>query len=306
VQFLAARWWSCVRSPHETPCGVGVEVCPDVGPGAAPEEQNERAKRTKSSVSPLTSVEYRAGEADMTEDLAVTKTILILESDELACRFIHFMLQREGFRVLRTAVHRREQPVMPAEMPDLVVLDLTSREAAGAALCRELRSWYSDPILALSSRSEEHFVIEILDAGADTYVNIPFKAGELMARVRALLRSNSDKPRSQDVIRSGEIEIDLTQRRLVVAGNTVRLTRTEFNILACLARSHDRPVSTEFILETVWGPMRGDFTQSLRVHIGHIRRKIEPDPERPRYLFTHRGGRYRLTGTVNKSKAQGR
>ena len=240
----------------------------------------------------------------MTEDFAVTKTILILESDELACRFIHFMLQREGFRVLRAADLSHGLPVIQAEAPHLVMLDLTSREAQGTTLCRELRNWYSGALLALSGRSEEQLVIDVLDAGADTYVNIPFKAGELLARVRALLRSHFVKPQSRDVIRSGELEIDLTQRRLFVVGKAVRLTRTEFNILAYLARNHDRPVSTEAILDTVWGPLRGDFTQSLRVHIGHIRRKIESDPTRPRYLVTHRGGCYRLTGTVKKSKAQ--
>ncbi len=246
------------------------------------------------------------GKADMTEDLAAIKTIMILESDELACRFIHFMLQREGFRVQRAASLQDAEPLMYAETPQLVMLDLTGREAGGTAMCRELRNSYDGPILALSGGSHEQLVIDVLDAGADTYVNIPFKAGELLARIRALLRSRAAKPQRPDVIRSGEIEIDLTQRRLLVAGKAVRLTRTEFNIVSFLARNHDRPVSTEAILETVWGPTRGDFTQSLRVHIGHIRRKIEPDPAQPRYLLTQRGGRYRLSGTGKKLKAQGR
>jgi len=244
-------------------------------------------------------------EADMTEDLAAMKTILILESDELACRFLHFLLQKQGYRVLRAADLRRALPVMQAEAPQLVIVDLTSREERGAALCRDLRNSYAEPVLALSSRPEEQLAIDVLDAGADTYVNMPFKPGELLARIRALLRSRS-KPQSQDLIRIGDLELDLTQRRVLVAGRAVRLTRTEFNVLSFLARNHDRAISTQEILETVWGPVRGDYTQSLRVHIGHIRRKIEPDASRPRYLVTHRGGRYRLSGTGGKFKVQGR
>jgi two-component system KDP operon response regulator KdpE len=244
-------------------------------------------------------------EADRTEEPAV-KRILILESDELACRFLHFLLQKQGFRVLRAADPRRALPVLQPEGPEMVILDLTSREAGGAALCRELRASYSGPVLTLSSRPEERLAIDVLDAGADTYVTLPFKAGELLARIRALLRARSAKPRSSDAIRIGELEIDLTQRRVTVAGRVVRLTRTEFNILAFLARNHDRAVSTEAILETVWGPVRGDYTQSLRVHIGHIRRKIEPDPEGPHYLFTQRGGLYRLSATGKRYKVQGR
>jgi two-component system KDP operon response regulator KdpE len=243
----------------------------------------------------------------MTEELPAMKTILILESDELACRFIHFMLHKEGYRGLRAPDVSRALPVIQAEAPHLVIVDLTSREGEGAALCRDLRNSYNGPLLALSGRSEEQLAIDVLDAGADTYVNMPFKPGELLARIRALLRGlPAAKPLSPDVIRSGELEIDLTQRRVFIAGKGVRLTRTEFNILAFLARNYDRPVSTQAILETVWGPVRGNYTQSLRVHIGHIRRKIEPDASKPRYLITHRGGRYRLTGTGKRFKVQGR
>jgi two-component system KDP operon response regulator KdpE len=245
-------------------------------------------------------------EADMSEGLAKMKTILILESDELACRFIHFMLQKEGFHVLRAAGVRREPPLTHSGTPDLVILDLTAREGEGPALCRELRDWYRGLVLALSGRLDEQIAIDVLDAGADTYVNVPFKPGELLARIRALLRWGAARPQPQDVIRSGDLEIDLTQRRVFVAGQAARLTRTEFNILAFLARTLDRPVSTQAILETVWGPAHGDYTQSLRVHIGHIRRKIEPDPSRPRYLITHRGGNYRLSSSGKKYKVQGR
>lgn len=245
-------------------------------------------------------------QADMTDDLAEMNTILILESDKLACRFIHFMLQKEGFRVLRAPDVHGALPLIQAEAPHLVIVDLTSRETQGSTMCRELRSWYSQPVLVLSTRLEEQLAIDVLDAGADIYVNMPFKPAELLARIRALLRSPSPKPQILDVIRSGDLEIDFTQRRVFISGKGVRLTRTEFLILAFLARNHDHPVSIQAILEAVWGPVRGDYMQSLRVHIGHIRRKIEPDPSQPTYLLTRRGGRYQLSTTGRKFKVQGR
>ena len=231
----------------------------------------------------------------MTQDSPRMKTVLIIESEQ-ASTFMQFLLRKENFRVSTAGDVRRALPVIQAEAPDLVVLDLTSRRSTASIQCRELRNWSSAAILAVSNLPEERLIIEVLDAGADGFISLPVKPGELLARIRALLRWHANPRQSQDIIRSGDLEIDLTQRRICIGGKTVRLTRTEFNIVAFLARNHDHAVSTETILETVWGPMRGDYTQSLRVHIGHIRRKIEPDPSRPQYLITHRGGRYRLRG----------
>jgi DNA-binding response OmpR family regulator len=241
----------------------------------------------------------------MNQDQTPLKTVLIIESDELASSLLQFVLQKENFRVLSEPDARRALPVVQAESPDLVVVDLSARQSSGARICRELRNWLSAPLLAVCEQPAEHLIVEVLDAGADGFVTLPLKPGEMLARIRALLRWRASQPQSQDVIRSGELKIDLTQRRVFVNGKAVRLTRTEFNVLAFLARNHSRAVSMETILENVWGPMRGDYTQSLRVHIGHIRRKIEPDPTNPRYLVTHRGGSYRLSGVVkNISEAE--
>jgi two-component system KDP operon response regulator KdpE len=240
----------------------------------------------------------------MTQDQTQVKTVLIIESDEQASNLLQFVLQKENFRVLAEADGRRALPVIQAESPDLLVVDLSSRRSSGPRLCRELRNWSPAPILAVCRHPEEQLIVEALDAGADGFVSLPLKPAEMVARIRALLRWRATQPQNQDVIRSGELKIDLTQRRVFVNGKAVRLTRTEFNILAFLARNHARPVSTDTILENVWGPMRGDYTQSLRVHIGHIRRKIEPDPSNPRYLITHRGGSYRLSGVVKNSESK--
>jgi two-component system KDP operon response regulator KdpE len=239
----------------------------------------------------------------MSQDLTSMKTVLIIESQQQASRFLRSLLQ-ESFRVLTAGDVRRALPVIQEESPDLIVVNLTSLGSSGPTFCRELRNWSSAPILAISNLPEERLIIEALDAGADGFVTLPLKPGELMARVRALLRWRGSRPQIHDIIRSGDLEIDLPQRRVLVAGKAVRLTRTEFNILAFLARNHERAVPTETILVNVWGPLRGNYTQSLRVHIGHIRRKIEPDPLHPRYLITHRGGRYRLSGVAKQSEGE--
>ena len=185
------------------------------------------------------------------------KTALIIESDSATCRFVQFLLHREGFRVLTAESLRQALPVVQTESPDLVVLDLVSREARAAALCRELRNWYREPVVALTSSRDEQLVVDVLDAGADAYEMVPFKPAVLLARVRALLRARSTRPQTQDIISSGELEIDLMQRRVFVAGKPVRLTRTELKILAFLARNQNRAVSSEAILEKVWGPYKG-------------------------------------------------
>jgi two-component system KDP operon response regulator KdpE len=240
----------------------------------------------------------------MTQDLSLTRTILIVESDKATCGFIQFLLQRENYRVLTATDLRRVLPLVRSEAPDLVILDLTARKEGELEICRELRTWYSETILVFCGRREEQFLIDLLDAGADAYVTPPFEPDVLLARIRALLRGQPAKSPDESVIRSGDLEIDLTRRRVIVMGRPAKLTRTEFNILSYLARHQDRPVTTQMILENVWGPVRGDYTQSLRVHIGHIRRKIEPDPSQPRYLLTERGGSYRLSALARRRAAR--
>jgi two-component system KDP operon response regulator KdpE len=239
---------------------------------------------------------------DMTEDLSQARTVLLVESDAKICRFILFILRKERYRVLTARDLRRVAPLIRAETPDLVILDLIPRDTGQLEICQELRASCDDPILVLTSNHEEQFLIDLLDNGADAYAIPPFNPEVLLARIRALLRHSAASDHS--VIRSGDLELDLTRRRAALRDRPIRLTRKEFNILCYLARNGDRAVSTGMILENVWGPAPGDYTQSLRVHIGRIRRKIETDPSRPRYLVTERGGHYRLYGRPKRPKAR--
>jgi two-component system KDP operon response regulator KdpE len=178
--------------------------------------------------------------------------------------------------------------------PHLIILDLSLPIISGLDACGQLRSWYQAPILVLSAHNHEHLIVKALDLGADDYLTKPFRPGELLARIRALLRRASKQPAGKSTLRAGNLKLDLARRRVFRSKEEITLTRTEFDILAYLARHLDRVVNTEMILQEVWGRHHGQYEQTLRVHIGHIRKKIEPDPSKPRYVVTEPGVGYRL------------
>jgi two-component system KDP operon response regulator KdpE len=178
--------------------------------------------------------------------------------------------------------------------PDLVILDLAMPDMSGLEVCKELRSWYTGPILVLSVRAGDADKITALDLGADDYLTKPFSAGELLARVRALLRRTAGQIVPQAVISAGELEIDIPHRRVTISGTDVELTKTEFEILAYLAKNANCVVTSRMILETVWGPEYGEDTQTLRVHISHLRKKVEPHPSVPKYILTEPGVGFRF------------
>lgn len=183
--------------------------------------------------------------------------------------------------------------------PDVVVLDLTLPDMSGFDVARELRLWYSGPILVLSVRGSEADKITALDLGADDYLTKPFSAGELTARLRALLRRTSASDASVSEIVAGDLEVDLARRTVLVRGEQVRLTRTEFDILALLARNADRVVTSRMLLEQVWGPEYVGDTQTLRTHISHLRGKIERPGDVPRHILTEPGVGFRFVSDVD-------
>jgi len=161
----------------------------------------------------------------------------------------------------------------------------------GAEVCRHLRGWTQAPILVLSVRSGSADKISTLDLGADDYMTKPFVAGELLARVRALLR-RPQAPSAPESIRVDALEIDLRRRRVVSSGEEVHLTKTEFDILAFLARNADRVITSNSLMEHIWGSDFEGNVHSLRVHVGNLRKKIEPVPSVPRYVITEPGVGY--------------
>ncbi len=177
--------------------------------------------------------------------------------------------------------------------PDAVILDLGLPGISGIDVIRSLRTWTTVPIIVLSARDGERDKIEALDAGADDYVAKPFGMGELLARLRAALRRVAPVT-EHPVIITPDLTIDLAARRITTATGEPRLTPTEWDLVEVLVRQRGRLVTSRHLLQQVWGPQYGDETNYLRVHMAHIRRKLEPVPGMPRYFHTEPGMGYRF------------
>jgi two-component system KDP operon response regulator KdpE len=172
------------------------------------------------------------------------------------------------------------------ETVDLLLLDLNMPGIGGLEACRAIRETSDLPIIVLSVRNTERDKVQALDAGADDYVTKPFGIQELLARIRAALRRVPSSDPERRIFSSGELEIDFEARRASVNGNTVRLTPKEFDLLKFLVDHPNKPIPHRKLLQTVWGPDYGDEVEYLRVFINQLRKKIEPEPSKPRYLLT--------------------
>lgn len=223
--------------------------------------------------------------------------ILVIDDEEQIRRALKSILGARHYEVILAKDAEEGLDLAIDHSPDLIILDLAMPGMSGLEACRELRTWYNGPILVLSVRAGDTDKINALDLGADDYLTKPFSAGELLARIRALLRRASGQAAAPPVIYAGEIEIDIARRRVTRAGVEVEMTKTEFEILAFLAQNDNRVVTSKMILEHVWGPEYGEDTQTLRVHISHLRKKIEPHPTVPRYILTEPGVGFRFCTT---------
>jgi two-component system, OmpR family, KDP operon response regulator KdpE len=173
-----------------------------------------------------------------------------------------------------------------------MVLDLVLPDGSGVEVCTDVRRWTDLPIVVLSAVGDETEKVKALDAGADDYVTKPFGTDELLARLRAVMRRHADG--AEPTLRIGELELDRASRLVRRGGDEIHLTPIEFDLLGALAEHPGRLVTHRQLLHTVWGPGYEEETHYLRVHVAHIRAKIEPDPSRPRYLITDPGVGYRL------------
>jgi two-component system KDP operon response regulator KdpE len=181
--------------------------------------------------------------------------------------------------------------------PSLVVLNLGRPDRDGIGVCRAIHTASTSPILVVSTRKDEESLVAMLDSGADDYVEAPVRPDELRARVRALLRrSNAPDPVNRALIVGG-LEIDVARRRVGRGGVRIPLTRTEFDILLVLAMHRDQILTQEAILRSVWGPYHGEYVQTLRVHIGHIRQKLEYVPSHPEFIKTEPSVGYWLSSS---------
>jgi two-component system, OmpR family, KDP operon response regulator KdpE len=179
--------------------------------------------------------------------------------------------------------------------PDVVILDLGLPDDDGLRVLERVREWSQVPVLVLSVRSADEDKIALLDRGADDYLTKPFSMGELLARLRVLLR-HANPAQEQALFRAGDLEVDLSRRLVRVQGQPVRLTVTEYALLRLLVRHAGRVLTHRQMLREVWGPIYEDETQYLRVYVAQLRRKLEADPASPRLIVTEPGVGYRLAG----------
>ncbi len=220
--------------------------------------------------------------------------ILVVDDEEQIRRALRSILSTRGYTLDLAATAHEALMKAIDDPPDLVVLDLALPDRSGIEVCRELRTWMTSPILILSVRSAEADKIQALDEGADDYLTKPFSAGELLARIRALLRRAAALTSPPPVVDAGELQIDIARRRVSLRGEEIGLTPTEFDILAFLARNANLVVTQKMVLEHVWGPEWAEDAQTLRVHVSHLRKKIEPSLGGPRYIITEPGVGFRF------------
>ena len=221
--------------------------------------------------------------------------ILVVDDEEQIRRALKSILSSRHYEVELACNGEQAIDLAIDNTPDLIVLDLTMPGLSGMEVCRELRTWYTGPILILSVRGSDADKIAALDTGADDYLTKPFSAGELLARIRALLRRADQQVTPIPVITAGGLEIDIARRTVKRGETEICLTRIEFDILAYLAQNADCVVTSRMILERVWGPEYRDDIQTLRVHVSHLRKKIEPHPSVPCYILTEPGVGFRFT-----------
>jgi two-component system KDP operon response regulator KdpE len=218
--------------------------------------------------------------------------ILVVDDEPQILRALQMKLSTEGYDVETARTGEEALTAAAARPPEAVILDLLLPDGRGTDVCRELREWYSAPIVVLSAVGDESEKVAALDAGADDYITKPFGVEELLARLRAALRRTAPSP--EPVLEIGELRLDLERRLVTMGGTPVSLTRIEYDLLRLLAQNEGKLLTHPTILREVWGPAYGRESNYLHVYISHLRRKIEPDPARPRYVLTEPGVGYRL------------
>ena len=219
--------------------------------------------------------------------------ILVIDDEAQIRKLLEITLQADGHAVLLASTAK--EGIMTAAMhpPDLVILDLGLPDIDGQTVLKELRGWYTKPVIVLSARSNEEDIVQALDSGANDYLVKPFRSGELLARMRSAMRTLQVGDNSP-ILTAGLLSIDMAMRIVKKEDEQLKLTATEYTLLTLMAGNEGKVLTHQYLLKTVWGPGYVSQTQYLRVFIAQLRKKIEKDPNRPEYILTESGIGYRF------------
>ncbi|MCK6592494.1 MAG: response regulator [Polyangiaceae bacterium] len=230
----------------------------------------------------------------MTTDLA--RTVLLIEDEPQMRRFLRASLTSRDYRLIEAETAEEGMRLGTSHNPDLILMDLSLPDGDGIDLTRRFREWTRAPILVISARGREDDKVSALDAGADDYLTKPFGVNELLARIRAALRRSQEVtgPGGEPVIDIGSLHIDLARREVRIGDREVHLTPIEYKMLVLLAKNAGKVLTHKQIVKEVWGPSRSLQPHHVRVHMAELRKKIEAEAARPKYLVTEPGVGYRL------------
>ena len=229
----------------------------------------------------------------------IREKVLIVEDEKSIAHFISTILTSNGYETIQARTGNEAMTMLSSHCPDLVILDLGLPDMDGMEVLSSLRSWSSLPVVVVSARSHEHDKVAALDLGADDYLTKPFGTAELLARVRTAIRHTRTTSSSSEIAQRGtytvgELTIDYNKHQVLVRGENVHLTLSEFRIVALLGKYAGKVLTYDYIIKELWGPRAGGDNQILRVNMANIRRKIEKDPAMPEYILTEIGVGYRL------------
>jgi len=219
--------------------------------------------------------------------------ILVIDDEVQIRKLLEITLQSHDYKVVQAATGKEGLIIVANHPPDMVLLDLGLPDESGHSILKKLREWYSKPIIILSVQSSEEDIVMALDNGANDYLVKPFRTGELLARIRTVLRASTTEPENPVLI-FNDLQIDLAARVVKKNDEPIKLTATEYSLLTLLAKNEGRVLTHHYLLKEIWGPSYINESQYLRVFVAQLRKKIEFDANKPRHLITESGVGYRF------------
>ena len=222
-------------------------------------------------------------------------TILVIDDEAQIRKLLSITLQSYDYNIVEATSAKEGKTLVATHPPDLVLLDLGLPDESGHEVLKHLREWYTNPVIILSVQSNEEDIVRALDNGANDYLVKPFRTGELLARIRSALRqANADENNSSGDF--GDLHIDFAGRTVKKNNIGIKLTATEYSLLALMAKNEGKVLTHQYVLNQVWGPSYRSESQYLRVFVAQLRKKIETDPNRPTHIITESGVGYRFVG----------